>query len=259
MNRELLKMQIAPKDKVLELYFYSEIAPDGHDWLSGGTVPSETSAATIRETLAANPNCTEIHMFINSCGGIVAEGYAIYAQLKRFSGTITCWVDGFANSIASIIAMAADKIIMYQNSVMTIHNMMDGCFGNAADHRKCADELDQMMVGNRQLYLARSGGKITEEKLIELLDAETVLTAQECLFYGLCDEVLPQDTDMEKAAEMMQRESTRFAQAARQMQAMQCAYRSAMQAIQPPAPQETPLTPVDVTTVMDYFKSTFTL
>lgn len=257
MNRELLKMQATPKDNVLELYFHSEIAPDGWDWWSGEAIQSETSANTIREMLAANPGCTEIHMYINSCGGSVAEGYAIFAQLKRFSGTITCWVDGFANSIASIIAMAADKIIMYQNSVMTIHNMMGVCYGNAADHRKCAEELDQMMVGNRQLYLARSGGRLDEERLIELLDAETVLTAQECLSYGLCDEVLGENTDMQKAAEMMQRESVRFAQAASAARAMQCAYRSAMQEMKTPVPKNEPPAPISEASAMACFTTAF--
>lgn len=258
MNRDLLKMQLTPKDKVLEIYFYSEIAPDGYDWWTDERIPSETSANTIRETLEANPECKEIHMFINSCGGIVAEGYAIYAQLQRFDGEITCWVDGFANSIASIIALAADKVVMYQNSVMTIHNAIDWCYGNASDHRKCADQLDKLMEGNRQLYLAKSGGKLTEKKLIELLDAETMLSAQDCLNYGLCDEIIGQDCDMEKSQEMIQRETNRFSQATRQLRAVQMAYREAMQFQPIPREASTPK-PVDESTFMACFKAQFNL
>src|SRR5699024_6523406 len=74
--------------------------------------------------------------------------------------------------------------------VMGIHNMRIACFGNAVELRKTADDLDKMMDGNREIYLQRSNGKITLEKLIELLDNETVLTANECVEYGFCDEIV---------------------------------------------------------------------
>lgn len=228
MNLHRLKMQAEPRGNVLELWLYSEIVPDGETFF-GERVRSDTSANAIREMLRDHPECSEIRMYINSAGGSVYEGYAIYAQLKRFEGAITCYVDGFANSIASIIAMAAGHIVMYANSVMTIHNMADCCFGNAAALRKCADDLDKLMEGNRQIYLARSGGKLTEDKLVALLEAETVLTAQECLDYGFCDEILTQPAPERRGPEQFT----------------------------PPPSQHIPAKPVDADTFMACFRAEF--
>lgn len=252
-----LKMQIEPKGKVLEIYLYSEIAPDGEDWWTGEKIPSETSANTIRQAIADHPDCTEIKLVINSFGGDVREGYGICGELRRFSGPVNCYVDGFANSIASVIAMVADKIYMYKNSIMTIHNMMSMCFGNAADHRAAADALDTYMKGNRQLYLDHAGDKLTEEKLIEMLDAETVLTAQDCLEYGLCDEIIDQtSTRAEEAQEAVQRYAKTMAQAARYAQSVQAAFHAAMQSRipEPEAPQT-----LDENTVLSCLKAEFNM
>lgn len=195
----------------LKLYIYSEVAPDGRDWWTGKVTKSETSADFFREELAKYPNVKHIDLYINSAGGSVKEGYGIYSQLKRCEAEITVHVDGFANSIASIIAMAGDRIIMMEGSVMGIHNMMDYCFGNASEHRKVAESLDKLMEGNRQIYLRRANGKLTEEKLTEMLDAETYLTAKECLAYGLCDEITGKVSDPQGVTEKMQHMSADFA------------------------------------------------
>lgn len=208
MKPEILKFDFKQKTEspdVLELYIYSEVAPDGYDWWTGKKIESETSADFFREKLTEYKDVKNIVLYINSAGGSVREGYGIYAQLKRHEAYKTAYVDGFANSIASVICMAADKVVMYRNSMMGIHNAMDWLMGNATGHRKCAENLDRLMEGNRQIYLAKSGGKITEEKLIELLDAETMLNAQQCKEYGFCDEIVDEDVDLEKATQMLQR------------------------------------------------------
>lgn len=173
----------------LEIRLYGEVKSDEYDYWSGKKIESKTSQDYFAEELDKHKDATEIKLYVNSCGGSVDQGYGIYANLKRHPAHKTCYIDGFANSIASIIAMASDKIIMYSNSMMGIHNAMQLCFGNAAELRKAADDLDKLMEGNRKIYLERSNGKITLEKLTELLDAETMLTAEECLQYGFCDEV----------------------------------------------------------------------
>jgi len=197
------KQQLEKPD-TLDLYIYSEVAPDGYDCWTGEKRESETSADYFRRKLNEYSGIKYINLYINSFGGSVREGYGIYAQLMRHEAYKTVYVDGFANSIASVIAMSGDKIVMYANSVMGIHNMMDWCMGNAAEHRQCADSLDNMMEGNRQIYLNRSKGKITLEKLTELLDAESILTAQECLEYGFCDEIAVTASDPEKVNRAMQ-------------------------------------------------------
>lgn len=208
MPPEILKWslkQAMDAPDTLELYLYSEVAPASYDWWNGEKIESETSQDYFRDRLSEHKDVKQINLYINSVGGSVVEGYGIYAQLKRHSAKKTVYIDGFANSIASIIAMCGDEIIMRVNSMMGIHNMMDICFGNAAEHRKCAEDLDRMMEGNRQIYMQRSGGKITLEKLTELLDAETMLTAQECLDYGLCDKIDGVVSEPDKMTQMMER------------------------------------------------------
>lgn len=203
---EIMKFEFKQRlenSDTLDLYIYDAVAPDGYNWW-GDKLESETSADFFRKKLAEYPNIKYINLYINSAGGSVPEGYGIYAQLSRHSAYKTGYNDGFANSIASVIFQACDKRIMRINSVQGIHNMMDICFGNADEHRQCAANLDSMMEGNRQLYLTKADGKITEEKLIELMDAETILTAQQCLEYGLCDEIAETAADPEGMTQKMQ-------------------------------------------------------
>jgi ATP-dependent Clp protease protease subunit len=244
MKPEILKAdfkQALESPEVLELWIYSEVAPDGYNWWTEEPIPSETSANFFRDKLAQYPDVAEIRIYINSCGGSVKEGYGIYSQLKRHPAKKTVYVDGFANSIASIIAMAGDHIVMSMGSMMGIHNMMDYLFGNASEHRKIAEDLDRMMEGNRQIYLQRSGGKITLEKLTELLDAETMLTAQECLEYGFCDEIVGNVTNPEGVAQMMQRMNTGIAQQAKYFGQLKQCFAQAMEAGAEKAPENKPM------------------
>lgn len=195
--------QVAGHPDTIQLYLYDEVRGDGENFWTGEKIRSETSAATFREKLAQYPDVKTIELYVNSMGGSVLEGYGIYGQLKRHSAHKVAYIDGFAGSIASVIPMACDEIIMYRNSMMAIHNMIDFCFGNASEHRKCADDLDKIMEGNRQVYLEKSGGKVDEAKLTAMLDAETWLTAAECLEYGFCTKVLSEDVDLTAANEMM--------------------------------------------------------
>ena len=108
--------QDAKKQDTLELHIYSTVESDFFGR------KSETSAKHFRDELAQHPNAKEIKVYINSLGGSVMEGIAIYNQLKRHAAHKTVYVDGFACSIASVIAMAGDTVIMPKNAVMMIHN-----------------------------------------------------------------------------------------------------------------------------------------
>ena len=176
-------------DDTLDIYLYSDIRPAYTDLFTGER-HDEGSAEGFRAQLDAHPGVRKIRLYINSYGGDVKEGYGIYAQLKRHPSHKAAYVDGIAASIASVICMASDRVIMYRNSVMIIHNMSVDVSGNAAALRKAADDLDKMMEGNREVYLAKAGGKLDEGRLLEMLDAETTLTAQDALNCGLCDEIV---------------------------------------------------------------------
>lgn len=197
--------QSALRNDVLQLYIYGDVEGNYWDWWTGQEIESDTSAEHFRQELAQYPNAGEIEIYINSYGGEVFEGTAIYNQLKRHPAHKTVYIDGFACSIASVIAMAGDEIVMPRNTLMMIHNMWMGAVGNAAALRKAADDLDVINAAGRQAYLLKAGDKLTEEKLTELMDAETWLTAQDCIDLGLADRFADTEADMSTAAAAMQR------------------------------------------------------
>ncbi len=200
-----IKQQADPH--VLDLYIYGDVEAetwDGGFW-DGRWVEGENSANHFREMLAEHPNVTQINVYINSYGGSVFEGTAIYNQLKRHPAHKTVYVDGFACSIASVIAMAGDEVVMPRNTLMMIHNMWVGVTGSAEELRKAADDLDTINAAGRGAYLEKAGDKLTEERLIDLMTGETWLTAQECIDLGLADRLADQDADMSNASAVLQR------------------------------------------------------
>ena len=110
--------QQADKPGTMELYIYGDVRGDRRDFWTGETEESQASAEYFKQALEASPNVEQIDIYINSYGGSVFEGTAIYSQLKRHPAHKTVYVDGFACSIASVIAMAGDEIVMPRNALM---------------------------------------------------------------------------------------------------------------------------------------------
>ncbi|GKS14780.1 hypothetical protein YDYSY3_57800 [Paenibacillus chitinolyticus] len=130
----------------------------------------------------------QITVRINSAGGSVFDGLAIRSQLRNHKATITVHVDGWAASIASIIAMAGDKIHMASGSMMMIHNPMNSVWGGQAkDFREMADVLDKIRDSLVNVYAGKTG--IDRDELVALMDAETWMTAEEAVEKGFADEV----------------------------------------------------------------------
>lgn len=199
-----LKQSAALPD-TLDLYIYSDVQGDYFDWAEWKMKQSETSAEYFRQQLAEHPDVKEIRIYINSLGGSVKEGVAIYNQLRRHPAHKTVYVDGFACSVASVIAMAGDTVVMPRNTVMMIHNAWTHAQGNAEELRKIADDLDALNKAFMQAYLLKTGGKLTEEALTGMLDAETYLTAMDCIEYGLADAYADEEADIESAKQMLAR------------------------------------------------------
>lgn len=187
-------------ERRLELYIYGDVESDRESFWSDEVTRSETSANTLRAKLDEAGELDEIDVYINSNGGSVFEGTAIYNQLKRHPARKVVHIDGFACSVASVIAMAGDEVIMPRNALMMIHNAWMAAVGNAAELRKAADDLDVINAAGRQAYLTKSNGKISEEKLIELMDAETWLTAEQCMELGFADTYAYSDADISDEA-----------------------------------------------------------
>lgn len=154
----------------------------------------------IIEFLEENKKVDTIHVRINSCGGDVFDGIAVHNLLKSSGKKINVEVVGIAASIASVIAMAGE-VSMYPTSQMMIHNCWTLGVGNANDFRKLADDMDKIMESSKKAYLEKVGTRLTEEKIQELLDNETYLTAQECLDLGLCDEIIGKEEQGEEKKE----------------------------------------------------------
>lgn len=192
MRKNMWEIKQAASENTLDLFIYGDVEGDSYDWWTDEVIRSETSANFFREELAKYPNVTEINIYINSYGGSVFEGTAIYNQLKRHPAHKTVYVDGFACSIASVIAMAGNTVIMPKNALMMIHNMWMGTVGNAAELRKAADDLDVINAAGRQAYLQKAAGNLSEETLIQMMDEETWLTAEQCIQYGLADQFAEQ-------------------------------------------------------------------
>ncbi len=193
-----LKMN-ADTPKTLDLYIYTDVESDYWDWWTGEQVESQTSAEHIRRELEAAGDVTQINIFINSLGGSVMEGMAIYNQLRRHKAHKTVYIDGFACSVASVIAMAGDEVVMPSNTMMMIHAPLFGVRGHSSDLRKAADELDKISLSTMQAYLQKAGGKLTAEKLTEMYEQETYWSAAECISLGLADRMADADIDLEAA------------------------------------------------------------
>lgn len=187
-----MRMQVneaKPNEADLELY---DKIGESTDWWTGKT--SGISAESITQFLKENQDVDTVNLHINSNGGLVFEGITIHNILKGSDKTVNVIIDGLAASIASVIAMCGDTVKMYPTSQMMIHNCWTYGCGNANDFRKLADQMDKIMDSSRIAYLSKAKDKLTEEKLNELLDNESYLTAQECFDLGLCDEIIGVDT-----------------------------------------------------------------
>jgi len=133
-----------------------------------------------------------INVYINSYGGEVTEGLAIYNALKRHKAKIKTFCDGFAASIASVIFMAGDERIMSNASLLFIHNAWTIAEGNANDFRKQAEDLDKITQASINAYMNHVN--ITEEELKELLDNETWITPQDALEMGFATAIVNDNT-----------------------------------------------------------------
>lgn len=134
-----------------------------------------------------------INVYINSYGGEVAEGLAIYNSLKRHKAKVVTIDDGFACSIASVIFMAGDERKMSDASLLMIHNAWTYTSGNAEELRKAAEDLDKITSASVAAYMTNV--TITEEEVKQLMDDETWLTPQECIEKGFATEILTGGTD----------------------------------------------------------------
>ena len=124
---------------------------------------------------------------INSYGGEVAEGLAIYNLLKSYEGEVTTICDGFACSAASVVFMAGTKRIMPRSSLLMIHNAWTWASGDADDLRKAAEDLEKITQPSIEIYTSVSN--LDADEIKSMMDAETWIDADEALDFGFATEI----------------------------------------------------------------------
>lgn len=180
MDKKYYSLAINEEKSEANIYIYGDIT--SWEWFDND-VSSYTLARQLEDLDVNN-----INVYINSYGGEVGEGLAIYNSLKRHKAKVKTYCDGFACSIASVIFMAGDERIMSNASLLMIHNAWTWASGNANDFRKQADDLDAITQASINAYMENVN--ITEEEVKAMLDNETWLSYQNALEYGFATSVV---------------------------------------------------------------------
>lgn len=166
--------------KVGELMIYGEISESS--WWGDEVTPKQ-----FKKDLDALGTIDELNVYINSPGGDVFAGQAIYSILNRLTYPVNVYIDGLAASAASIIAMVGDTIRMPKNAMLMIHNPWTWGVGYASDFRKLADDLDKIRESIIPVYQEQCGKDC--EEIASMMDAETWMTAEEALEKGFIHEI----------------------------------------------------------------------
>lgn len=172
-----------------KIYLYDDISERGEfDWKTWEYKESETSATYFQKMLSEIPEEDEIEIFINSNGGSVKEGTAIYNQLKRHKARKTGHVDGVCHSIAFTILQACDYRMMGEGTSALIHEPWTATAGNANELEAEAKRMRALTSASVKLLMQKAKN-ITEQELRKMMAEETMLTPEDALKYGFVDEI----------------------------------------------------------------------
>lgn len=193
MNDKFLQFEKVD-DQTTELYIYGDIRRKDIIDMWFGDDESRVDAFSFKDALNAvdTPN---LRVRINSYGGSVSEGLAIYGLLNEFKGNLITVVDGYACSAASVIFMAGKTRIVPENGLLMIHNAWTECEGDSNALRKRADDLEKITQPSLDIYVSKTG--LSKEKVKEMMDNETWITSKEAFDMGFA-------TNLEKADEAKQ-------------------------------------------------------
>nr|WP_243207695.1 ClpP-like prohead protease/major capsid protein fusion protein [Klebsiella pneumoniae] len=167
----------ARADNEAEIYIYDEIGYWG------------VTARQFVNDLKALGDITHINLHINSPGGDVFDGIAIFNALKHHGAAITVHIDGLAASMASVIAMVGNPVIMPENTMMMIHKPWGFAGGDANDMRDYAELLDKVESVLIPAYAAKTGK--SSDEIAAMLEDETWMDGSECVELGFADQVTP--------------------------------------------------------------------
>lgn len=167
--------QMKAENNVAQIDIFGDIVSD--KWYD-----EETSAVSFRDSLKSLGDVSTINLSINSGGGSVFDGIAIYNMLKSSKAQINVYVEGLAASIASVIAMAGDTITMRSGSMLMVHMPWTVAQGNAEDMRQMADTLEKTGDSIVDIYSERT--KLPVDEIKQVMKNETWLSADEAVSQG---------------------------------------------------------------------------
>lgn len=186
---------INKSETVAEILLYGTV---GEDWFDSNSV----SATQFKNALKDLPASTkEIHLRVNSPGGSVFDGMSMYELLKSEKNKgkkVIAYVDGLAASIASVIILAADEIVVGDGSFVMIHKPMVGAFGNAAELERMINVLDKIEDQMLSIYAKKTG--LSKAEISKMLSEETWLTSAEALEKGFADKSFQANEQLRIAA-----------------------------------------------------------
>ena len=158
----------------------------GYDYWTGEGVTAKRVAGALR-ALGKGP----VTVNVNSPGGDLFEGLAIYSLLREHEGEVTVRVLGLAASAASVVAMAGDTVQIARAGFLMVHNAWLLLAGNRHDFRDTADTMEPFDGAMADIYAARTGGDV--KAMAKLMDAETWIGGSSAVDQGFADELLPSD------------------------------------------------------------------
>lgn len=171
-----------------DLYIFGDITSFGQ-WWEGD--PDRSAYDIVKELKAVEASNINVH--INSYGGDVSEGLAIYNTLRSSGKNVTTICDGFACSAASVVFMAGEKRIMSPASLLMIHNAWTVAVGNSDELRKQANDLETITQASVEAY--KMVATISEEEIKELMDNETWILPEDAKAWGFATDIDDEDED----------------------------------------------------------------
>tara|TARA_Y100000592_G_scaffold24224_1_gene37832 strand:+ start:241 stop:1245 length:1005 start_codon:yes stop_codon:yes gene_type:complete len=159
---------------IVDVYIFDEIGSYGVN-----------AQSFIEEIKAYRKKPMNLH--INCVGGDVFDGMAIYNVIKKRTAETTVYIEGIAASMGSVIALAADNVVMAENSLFMIHNAWGGAMGEASEMRKTANLLEKISNEIADIYVKKT--KLPYDKVKDMMDEETWLNADEALELGFVDSI----------------------------------------------------------------------
>lgn len=179
-----------------EIFIYGSIGDNPWD---DSAISEKDIASELRKMPKSIKN---ISLRVNSGGGSVFSGTTIYELLKAHPAKVTAYVEGLAASIASVIIMAADEIVMGEGAMLMLHRPLVGVYGNAGELEKMIDVLDKIESQMTNIYAKRMS--VSRSEISKILAEETWFTAEEAIDIGLADRTFDSGEAVYVAASMIE-------------------------------------------------------